>query len=158
MLPDTYINEYNRSTANAHMNQHMHMNVNRSALIEAYSTKKDMKINSRAHTAESTRRCKLLRPSTPKRPPPKSEGHIAGDICNHTQRKLAQKEMFTGIQKMKYDSRANLENGSGEVCTAPSRAIRLLNSRTYKELNIPTRTGDFRNEVEWRLQLRPQFN
>eukprot|EP00602_Paraphysomonas_sp_CaronLab_P002409 CAMPEP_0185034896 /NCGR_PEP_ID=MMETSP1103-20130426/25281_1 /TAXON_ID=36769 /ORGANISM="Paraphysomonas bandaiensis, Strain Caron Lab Isolate" /LENGTH=142 /DNA_ID=CAMNT_0027571737 /DNA_START=163 /DNA_END=591 /DNA_ORIENTATION=+ len=132
--------------------------IDRSALMTAYSTKKDMQTRTQEQTTVSGSRSRILTPSTAKRHPLKSEGHRAGDISNDAQRRLARKDMYTGIQKMRFDSKANLKNGSGDICASPTRAARLLNSRPCKQLGIPARTGDFRNEVEWRLQLRPQFN
>ena len=61
------------------------------------------------------------------------------------------------MYKKRFDPHEKIHS-SGEVCESPVRAIRMLNSTSLGQLNIPARSGDFRNEVEWRLQLRPQFN
>ena len=82
---------------------------------------------------------------------------MAGERCNETQRRLCEVNNFTGMYKKRFDERAR-HLPTGEVCENPIRAIRLLNSTSLDKLTIPARAGDFRTEVEWRLQLRPQLN
>ena len=82
---------------------------------------------------------------------------MAGNACNDTQKKLATVDTYTGMYKKRFDPNVKLQ-GSGELCMSPVRAIRMLNSTSVEKLTIPSRTSDYRNEVEWRLSLRPQFN
>lgn len=82
---------------------------------------------------------------------------LAGEACNETQLKLSEIDRYTGMYKKRFDPRVKIQS-SGELCESPVRAIRMLNSTSTHNLTIPTRTGDYRAEVEWRLSLRPQFN
>eukprot|EP01041_Mallomonas_annulata_P010652 gene10652-22235_t len=82
---------------------------------------------------------------------------IAGEACTVAQQRLCQVESFTGMYKKRFEVNPSCPV-SGDYCDRPIRATRLLNSTPVNLLTIPSRAGDFRTEVEWRLQLRPQFN
>jgi hypothetical protein len=44
---------------------------------------------------------------------------------------------------------------SGDYYEKPIAVSRMLQSKATQELNILTRSADFKSEVTWRLQLRP---
>lgn len=50
------------------------------------------------------------------------------------------------------------DSSSGNFCADPIRATRVLKSLNYAELTNHGLAENFRNEVEWRMQLRSQFN
>jgi hypothetical protein len=80
---------------------------------------------------------------------------VAGDGSNATQRRLAEADNFTGISKQLWDSNnKTYMNDEGDYCVQPMRARNMLINHSYKELTIPGRAGDFKNEVEWRLNFR----
>jgi hypothetical protein len=81
---------------------------------------------------------------------------IAGEACNKYQHKLSEVDTFTGTYKNKI--RGVKDCSSGNYCADPIRATRVLQSLNYHELTNHGLAGNFRNEVEWRMQLRPQFN
>jgi hypothetical protein len=84
---------------------------------------------------------------------------LAGELCNSTQERLAAIEQYTGLYKSRIQAKTKPSNHSnGDFCDNPLCAIRMLKNNSYSNLNIRGRSGDFRSEVEWRLQLRPQFN
>lgn len=88
----------------------------------------------------------------------KSRPVYAGELCNPTQEKLANLQSFTGQYKVRFNPDQGSSLNNGDYCSRPIDAIRMLNSTSHKDLTIPTRAGDFKTEVEWRLSLRPQFN
>ena len=84
------------------------------------------------------------------------KGVQAGDLCNPAQQRLSKIDTFTGLYKNRFQN--SNKNAGGDYCRNPLAATRLLQSVPSTDLNIPGRALDFRDEVEWRLQLRPQFN
>mmetsp|Transcript_10463 Transcript_10463/g.10531 ORF Transcript_10463/g.10531 Transcript_10463/m.10531 type:complete len:159 (-) Transcript_10463:277-753(-) len=83
---------------------------------------------------------------------------LAGESCTQSQKRLCDVESFTGMYKKRFENDTVSQAISGDFCDRPIRATRLLNSTPVNRLTITKRAGDFRTEVEWRLQLRPQFN
>jgi len=82
---------------------------------------------------------------------------IAGECCSDAQLRLSHVNSYTGIQRKRPDD-ADADAIAGDFCYKPKRATRILTSAPVDEVANVNRTGDFRTEVEWRLQLRPQFN
>ena len=88
----------------------------------------------------------------------------AGADMTPTLEKLSEESSYTGYYRRRLeqrDRRGRLDvsgSGSGELCSSPERARSILKSTPVWDLNLPSRSGDFRTEVEWRLQLRPNLN
>jgi hypothetical protein len=82
----------------------------------------------------------------------KSHGRsvVAGSGMSETVKKLADETFFTGVHKQRLTERDSGEN------KRMSGTTKLLKSTP--QLNMPRRSGDFRAELEWRLQLRPNLN
>lgn len=138
----------------------------RDALLNAYKLKYEL-----AETSDSNLKRKTLAPlhkSNTKTHNKQEEidrwwtkpPALAGESCTTAQRRLCEVDTFTGMYKKRFlDPNGSLSiAGSGDFCDRPIRATRLLNSTEVSKLTIPRRAGDYRNEVEWRLLLRPQFN
>lgn len=81
---------------------------------------------------------------------------VAGEAMNKSQEKLSALENFTEITKRRYEHTDT--NVTGDFCDDPRRARKLLMNRSYSALTIPKRAADFKNEVEWRLSLRPNLS
>ena len=79
---------------------------------------------------------------------------LAGESSNKYQLELADPRKFTGKIKKLVDPNSP-PPVAGDYIDNPKRAMKLLNARTYKELNISGRSADFCTEVNWRLSLRP---
>mmetsp|Transcript_15225 Transcript_15225/g.19749 ORF Transcript_15225/g.19749 Transcript_15225/m.19749 type:complete len:249 (-) Transcript_15225:161-907(-) len=86
----------------------------------------------------------------------KPEGHVllAGEKCNATQARLAETNAYSGVQK--YGKiRTDLFNGQGDMSRCPNGQIKSMLAQTNGcDLNIPSRSADFRYEVDWRMGLR----
>lgn len=89
---------------------------------------------------------------------------LAGSDMTITAQKLTDESLFTGVcRQMLLDRDGNAKHdigsqGTGELCASPKRARRLLKSTPVSQLNSLSRSGDYRAEVEWRLQLRPNID
>lgn len=79
---------------------------------------------------------------------------IAGEASNPYQLSLADPGRYTGRYKALADP-SSPTPVAGDYIDDPKKAMKLLNARTYKELNIAGRSADFCTEVNWRLSLRP---
>ncbi|CAK9084825.1 unnamed protein product [Durusdinium trenchii] len=82
---------------------------------------------------------------------------MPGEACTAAQRRLAEKEHYTGACRLlQSSSLSRIGLDAGDYCISPPlQATRLLASRSHEELTIPKRGADFRAETEWRLHLRP---
>lgn len=79
---------------------------------------------------------------------------IAGESSSKYQLSLADPQRFTGFARTLVDP-SSPPPVAGDYIDDPKKAIKLLNARSYKELNISGRSADFCSEVGWRLSLRP---
>ncbi|CAJ1408484.1 unnamed protein product, partial [Effrenium voratum] len=82
---------------------------------------------------------------------------LPGASCTPAQRRLADKERYTGVCRLlQVSSLSRIGVEAGDFCTSPPlHATKLLASRSSKELTAPKRAADFRAETDWRLKLRP---
>lgn len=93
-----------------------------------------------------------------------TEPQLAGSHMTATAKKLTDEGTYTGVYKQRLNERDGRfiddlsAQGTGELCASPKRARRLLKSTPVAKLNMPGRSGDYRTEVEWRLQLRPNID
>ena len=62
--------------------------------------------------------------------------------------------MFWALGVYKNKFRGVKDSASGNFCYDPVRATGVLKSLSYAELSNHGLAGNFRNEVEWRMQLR----
>jgi hypothetical protein len=82
----------------------------------------------------------------------------AGDLCSPAQQRLSQVESFTGAYKSRFDANdKKYADYAGDYAKNPREASRLLVNRSNAELTIPGKAADFRSEVTWRMQLRPNI-
>jgi hypothetical protein len=138
--------------------------VNRSDLLKAYDEK--MSRNQRSQQLLATQ--KPPRETGSAKYHQYIKGHtrqqLAGENMSKTVEKLSDEHTFTGMYKQRLvdrdgDGMLDIRGpGTGELCSSPKRAMKLLKSTPVAKLNMPGRSGDYRNEVEWRLQLRPNLN
>ena len=82
---------------------------------------------------------------------------LAGESSSKYQLELADPRKFTGKVKMLADPNSP-PPVAGDYIDDPRKAMKLLNARSYRELNISGRSADFCTEVNWRLSLRPDDN
>ena len=80
---------------------------------------------------------------------------LAGEGMSRTQKKLSKPENFTTVTKSRFEHTDI--SVSGDFCSDPSKATRMLMSNSYSDLTIPTRAADFNSGVEFRLSLRPNL-
>lgn len=135
--------------------------VNRKDLLRAYEKKIDLNHNS--HHLMITEK-----PPTTAKYHQFIKGHshrqLAGADMSETIEKLSNESNYTGVYRNRLAVRDGKgmvdmsERGTGELCSSPKRARNLLMSTRVADLNMPGRSGDYRNEVEWRLQLRPSLS
>ena len=80
---------------------------------------------------------------------------VAGEACNEVQKRLSDTSTFTGIYKQRFEEAQSWRYSNFDYVEDPVAARKLLLNSSYKDLTIPGRAGDFKNEIEWRLSLRP---
>jgi hypothetical protein len=82
---------------------------------------------------------------------------IAGEGQTEVQARLSLPKSFTGVYRRRFNPEVFHHNSeSGDLCTHPKKALRLLKEVSTKALGESknARACDFRSEVEWRLTLR----
>jgi hypothetical protein len=132
-------------------------------IMRAYQIKQDTYRQSSAHATRPPRATSASRVKYHQPEKPQSQPLLAGSDMSATLKRLADEKTYTGVYKKRLDERDGKvikdlsAQGTGELCASPSRARRLLKSTPVAKLNMPRRSGDFRTEVEWRLQLRPNI-
>lgn len=104
---------------------------------------------------QKNRRCKTPLPAVyntiKKQPRPVL---LAGEKCNAAQARLAETDAFIGVQKYG-KTQTKLFNGQGDMSKYPNGQIKSMLAETNGcDLNIPSRSADFRYEVDWRMGLR----
>jgi hypothetical protein len=81
----------------------------------------------------------------------------AGDLCSPAQQRLSQIDTFTGAYRVRFDKDKRFSDYEGDYAKNPTEAAKILVNRSNAELTIPGKSADFRTEVTWRLQLRPNL-
>ena len=80
---------------------------------------------------------------------------IAGEGSNARQERLSDVNLFTGIYKQRFQENNFFMFKEFDYVSDPIAARKILLNTSYATLNSLGRAGDFKNEVEWRLSLRP---
>mmetsp|Transcript_2524 Transcript_2524/g.4577 ORF Transcript_2524/g.4577 Transcript_2524/m.4577 type:complete len:155 (+) Transcript_2524:115-579(+) len=82
----------------------------------------------------------------------------AGDLCSPAQQRLSQVDTFTGAYRVRFEGTdKRFQDYEGDYAKNPREASKLLVNKSNAELTIPGHAADFRTEVTWRLQLRPNL-
>lgn len=80
-------------------------------------------------------------------------------MASPAQQRLSQVDSFTGAYKTRFDDNdKKYADFAGDYAKNPRQASKILVNRSSSELTIPGKSADFRTEVTWRLQLRPNLN